>query len=91
MTATGWSVNSPFLEAAIQLEFLINGWCAANSRPDLLRAPPAALAEDATVDNPGRQAGRRPELPLALRSVNDRNVVETRRLPLAPLYGQIPR
>jgi hypothetical protein len=32
------SVNSPFLGAAVQLEFLINGWCAAHSRPDLLRA-----------------------------------------------------
>jgi hypothetical protein len=25
------SVNPPFLEAAVQLEFLINGWCAAQA------------------------------------------------------------
>lgn len=43
------SVNSPFWKAAIQLEFLINVWCAANIRPNMLRRPTAALAEEETV------------------------------------------
>jgi len=44
------SVNSPFWEVAIQLKFLINGWCAAHSRTDFLRAPTAALADYPTVN-----------------------------------------
>jgi len=43
-------VNSSFWKAAIQLEFLINDWCAAHSRHDLLITPPAAMAEEATVE-----------------------------------------
>jgi hypothetical protein len=38
-------MNSPSWKSAIQLEFLINDWCAAHSRPDFLSAPTAALAE----------------------------------------------
>jgi len=37
------------VKAAIQLEFLVNDWCAAHSRPVLLRTPRAALAENQTL------------------------------------------
>lgn len=51
---TGRACGFAILNAAIQLEIPINDWCVAHSRPDLLRIPPAAPADDLPV-GPGRR------------------------------------